>query len=179
MRKRADHVTRILGIDPGNRGFGFVVVEWPLRVTDWGVKATRTNQESATLQKISHLLKRYQPTALVLEDCAAQAVRRCQRIKLLTLAIEEFTKREGVKVRLISNERVKQAFKAFGAVTKHEMAQTVAKHLPDLASSLPRRRRPWMSEQYRMSIFDAAALVLTYFYDRPGRRKLISPKATA
>jgi len=32
----------------------------------------------------------------------------------------------------------------------------------DLAR-LPRLRKPWMSEDYRMSIFDAVALALTIF----------------
>jgi len=38
---------------------------------------------------------------------------------------------------------------------------------PELAPRLPRFRKPWMSEDYRMSIFDAVAFGLTsikYFY---------------
>ena len=33
----------------------------------------------------------------------------------------------------------------------------MANHFPELAPRLPRFRKPWMSEDYRMSIFDAIA----------------------
>jgi hypothetical protein len=42
----------------------------------------------------------------------------------------------------------------------------IAKRFPELALRLPRFRKPWMSEDYRMSIFDAAAFGLAYFRSR-------------
>ena len=39
-----------------------------------------------------------------------------------------------------------------------------SKRFPELAPRLPRSRKPWMSEDYRMSIFDAVALALTFFF---------------
>jgi hypothetical protein len=39
----------------------------------------------------------------------------------------------------------------------------IAKRFPELAPRLPRFRKPWMSEDYRMSIFDAVAMALTLF----------------
>jgi hypothetical protein len=36
---------------------------------------------------------------------------------------------------------------------------------PELAPRLSRFRKPWMSEDYRMSIFDAVALALTFFFN--------------
>lgn len=41
--------------------------------------------------------------------------------------------------------------------------QTVAEQFPELLSILPPRRRPWQSEDYRMTIFDAAAVGIAYF----------------
>ena len=47
---------------------------------------------------------------------------------------------------------------------KQEIAIAIAERFPELAPRLPRSRKPWMSEDYRMSIFDAVALALTFFF---------------
>jgi hypothetical protein len=44
------------------------------------------------------------------------------------------------------------------------MAQAVAARFPELAPRLPPQRKPWMSEDCRMAIFDAAAFVLALFW---------------
>jgi len=79
--------------------------------------------------------------------------------------------------------RVKKVFAVFRANTKHEIAHAVAQQLPELAPRLPRFRKPWMSEDYRMAIFDAAALALTYFHSQPFSRddvpKPLSLQSTA
>jgi hypothetical protein len=46
---------------------------------------------------------------------------------------------------------------------KHEIATAVAAHYPELSPCLPAKRKPWQSEKYGMSVFEAAALGLTYF----------------
>jgi hypothetical protein len=53
-----------------------------------------------------------------------------------------------------------QVFAYFGVKTKHELALTIAAALPPLQLRLPPRRKPWMSEDARQSLFDAAALAL-------------------
>ena len=40
----------------------------------------------------------------------------------------------------------------------------IVERLPELTPWRPPFRKPWMSESHRASIFDAAALALTYFY---------------
>ena len=46
---------------------------------------------------------------------------------------------------------------------KHQIATAVAAHYPELSLYLPAKRKPWQSEKYGMSVFEAAALGLTYF----------------
>jgi Holliday junction resolvasome RuvABC endonuclease subunit len=159
---------RVLAIDPTSRGFGFVIIESPTTLIDWGVKSIRKKEEAAILPKVSELIRHYQPEAIVVED--DKRLRRCLRIQSLLAAIGELAITSGLKCRRISLARVKKVFQAFGARKKYEIAQAVAKQLPDLAPRLPRYRKPWMSEDYRMAIFDAAALALTYFYSRPVRK---------
>jgi hypothetical protein len=46
---------------------------------------------------------------------------------------------------------------------KFEVASALAKQFPALVSRLPPKRRCWQSEDYRIGIFDAAAIGVAYF----------------
>jgi hypothetical protein len=62
---------------------------------------------------------------------------------------------------IILRQNVKQAFFPDGDGTKHGIAEIVAKRFPEeLGFRLPPKRRAWESEDSRMAIFDAVALVL-------------------
>jgi Holliday junction resolvasome RuvABC endonuclease subunit len=159
---------RVLAIDPTSQGFGFVVLESPTMVVDWGMPVIRLGHQEKTLARIMALIKQYGPNILAIEE--PKDSRRCARIQTLLEATSEIKVR-GLKIRRFPAKRVKKIFRAFGAQTKYEIAHTIALQLPELTSRLPRFRKPWMSEDRRTSIFDAAALALTYFHSRSIRTK--------
>jgi Holliday junction resolvasome RuvABC endonuclease subunit len=167
MKSTKLNVKRVLAIDPTSRGFGFVVLESPTMPVDWGVKAIRSHKEGKILEKVTELIKHYQADIVVLEDYKGS--RHGPRIQGLIDAICRLATAAGLKSHRIPNSRVKKVFRTFRATTKHEIAHAVAQQLPELAPRLPPYRKPWMSEDYRMAIFDAAALALTYFYSRQVR----------
>jgi hypothetical protein len=69
-----------------------------------------------------------------------------------------------MKVALFSQSQVRRAFLGDAVGTKHALANIIAERFPEeLGFLLPPKRRDWMSEDYRMPIFDAAALALAYF----------------
>jgi hypothetical protein len=104
----------------------------------------------------------YQPSVLVVEDYAAKGSRRCGRVRELIDEISKHAVTRNVKVRSFSRLKLKQAFVEADAKNKYEIAITIAKRFPELAPRLPRFRKPWMSEDYRMSIFDAVALGIRF-----------------
>jgi len=61
----------------------------------------------------------------------------------------------------------------FPASNKHQIATAIAERFPDLLSVLPPQRKSWQSEDYRMSVFDAAAIGIAFF-TREGRRAIHS-----
>ena len=62
-------------------------------------------------------------------------------------------------------------FFADGEGTKHALAEILAKRFPEeLATRLPPKRRPWTSEDYRMDILDAVALVLVFRQRKSARQ---------
>jgi hypothetical protein len=169
MKSNYANPKRVLAIDPTSRGFGYIVLESATTPVDWGGKTVRPKEKEKTLAKISKLIRHYQPEIIVLEDCKGS--RRCARVQSLLDAVCRLAVTEGLKSSCIPVLRVKEVFRTFRANNKHEIASAVAQQLPELAPWLPPLRKPWMSEDHRMAIFDAAALALTYFHSRPVRNR--------
>lgn len=162
---------RILAIDPVSRGFGFVVLEEPLRLIDWGVVQCRKKKRTAIgwsyiraecIQKIAKYIVRYQPTLIVFEDCGDESSRRCHNVEVFLGSILRLAKKKEVKIRSFSSAQIKQAFLRYGPTNKEDIARVIGNYFPELLP-LPKHRTIDMTENYRMSIFDAMALVLTCF----------------
>lgn len=154
----------VLAVYPFSRGFAFVLFEGPESPFDWGVKEVKgPNKNARTLAEIRHLLDRYRPEVLVIEDTSGKESRRTSRIRKLYRALAHLAQAEYVDLCRFSPANVKACFASVGASTKYEIAKAIATQIPAFAHRLPRLRRVWMSEDPRQSLFDAAALGLTYF----------------
>jgi hypothetical protein len=71
---------------------------------------------------------------------------------------------QSITIRSFSRSAVRDVFSRFGAFTKHQIATAIANQLSELALWVPAPRKCWMSEDYRMSIFNAVAFALTFFH---------------
>lgn len=161
---------RVLAIDPTQRGFGFILLEGPRIIVDWGVKSGRAAsilREQQLLAKFSDLLSQYQPDMVIVENMNVPECRRRDRARLLVATMENLAIWRSVAVRKIPLSNVKKTFRTFGARSKHEIACAISRQLPEIAPRLPRKRKPWTGEHYAMAAFNAGALALTYFYMRP------------
>jgi|SRR5579871_2041517 len=170
MSSEPRSVKRVLAIDPTSRGFGYVVLEGHNRPVDWGVRTLNTSETAGVVRQVLKIMKRNHVHTLVMEDTTAAGTRRCERIRQLLVDIQRQITKNGIKTRRIPMRKVKQVLFAFRAATKHQIAQEIARQLPELASRLPRQRKPWMVEDYWMAMFDAAAFALAYFYLRSVKR---------
>jgi Holliday junction resolvasome RuvABC endonuclease subunit len=155
---------RVVAIDPTTKGYGFAVMEGPERLIDWGVKGVKNNKNENYLEPIADLINQYQPDVLVVEDFAGRGSRRCKRVQELITRIIKLGSEKKVHIRNFSPLSVRKAFSDSGTFTKHQIATAIAQRLPELAPRLPPFRKCWMSEDYRMSIFDAVSFALTFFY---------------
>jgi hypothetical protein len=152
---------RILSIDPIVLGIGFVVIEGPDNLIDWGIKLARGEKHATCLRIIEALILRYRPNVIVVENCQAKGCSRGQRAKDLIEDIAALSKARRIKCRSVARLTVQKAFSKFNAFTKHQRAVELVERFPELTRHLPRARKSWMSEDMRMSIFDAAAFALT------------------
>ncbi len=153
---------RILAIDPASRGVGFSILEsHPIRLVDWGVLLCREKRYAGSTAKIAELVQDYAPTAIVIEDFKDKESQRSRGAKHLLQSIRMMAAKLEVSVVLVSNEKLRETFSNHGAATKEERAAVIAERFPELRPRLPRHREAWMSEDYRMSIFDAVAIGLS------------------
>src|SRR5262249_39424985 len=66
-------------------------------------------------------------------------------------------------VRFYTRRDIQNYFIQHGAKSKDGIARVIVGLLPEFAQHLPPRRKLWMSEDYRMGLFDAVALAIVYF----------------
>jgi hypothetical protein len=154
---------RILAINPTHRGFGFVVLEGPGLLVDSGIRDVRRAKNARSTEEVARLLKLYRPEVLTLEDSAARGSRRRGRVKQLIVQISQLAKHSRIAVRKVPRLKVRTAFLRLEASNKHQIARVIAAQFPELTSLLPPERKPWMSEDTRMAVFDAAAFALVGF----------------
>lgn len=154
----------LLAVYPFSRGFAFTYFEGPLAPVDWGIKEISSADKNArAIAALRLLVDRLQPDALIIQDCTGERVRRAQRIKRLHQLIRHFVTAEVIDVHAYSREQVRACFSRVGAQTRFEIAQALAGQIRAFGHRLPPVRKIWQSEDPRMSLFDAAALVMTHY----------------
>lgn len=154
----------IFAIHLQTRGFAYVLFDESRVPIDWGVYDARGADKNArSLVRINSLLELHTPDVLVLQDMSKRGTRRARRIQELNRRAAELADQRGVVVKTYSRAQVLEYFAELGAVTKHQIAEAIAKHIPALSLYVPPARKPWMSEHDRMGIFDAAALAWLFF----------------
>jgi hypothetical protein len=111
-------------------------------------------------QGFDRILNTYKPSALIVRGTSGMDAN--PRKRKIAAAIKRRTKQNSVEVISIGPASIRRYFDRYNAATKYQIAQSVATLLPELGWKLPRNRKPWETEHYRMSIFDAAALVVAH-----------------
>jgi hypothetical protein len=155
---------RILAIAPLSRGLGYAVMEGPDKIVACGNKAVLRDKNAKALAWVNRFIQFYQPDVLVLPNVTAADTRRATRIKTLHRKIVAWTGKQPLKVRLVSVTQVRMQLVGESKATKFAVARTLAEKFPtELGTRLPPKRRPWMSEDPRMDIFDAVGLAVAFW----------------
>ena len=164
MKEKDSKGIVVMGIFPRSDGVAFAVFRGPSTPQRWGVKVIRSDKNKQSLLKTAELVAEFRPDIVVIEDYAGEGSRRAKRIERLIDDISELAHRKKIKVHRYSRAMIRECFSEFDAFTKYEIAQAIANALPELRPQLPPKRKIWLPEDPRMGIFDAAALVFSFFY---------------
>jgi hypothetical protein len=153
----------VLALHPFARGVAFALFEGPMSPVDWGIRDARRGEKNArSLNNARRLIEQWQPDVLVMEDDASRPT-RAQRIKRLHHLIRNHAEGQTLELRLFTRADVKACFRTVGAVSRYEIAQAIASQFAGLADRLPPAPRTWASQHEPMTVFDAAALALTFY----------------
>lgn len=168
---------RVLSIDPTTKGFGFVVLDGPDRLIDWGSAFVRGDKHQGSLRRVTKMLDYHSPEVLVLEDEEGDGSRRCARVRKLLRATRTLAAKRKIAVGAIAPAAVKKMFAEVGATNKDHIAAEVAVRYPELAPWLPPPRRIYDAEHHRMGMFDAAAFGMTFFGQLGQSERPSTPKS--
>lgn len=163
MRPTNHHWPLTMAFHPTSRGFGWVAFEGPFAPYDWGTVSAKGDKNAVCLRALEKLLNRLQPETLVLEASGRRSSVRSARIDRLCQAATALAADRGADVAVYTRGDIQSCFRTVGARSRQEIAEAVVRHVDALRHRLPSKRRPWDPEDRRMSLFCAAALVLTHY----------------
>jgi len=170
---------RVLALDVRPRSFGYVVFEGPALLLDWGVQSFRNGRNAVRIPlatKIAALLEDFEPAVVVAkEPPTRKKVNRARTRKVLELVRHKASLR-GIRTRVFKRGAASNPFGGEERLTKHKIATVLADRFAELRPVLPPKRKPWESEDYRTSIFDAAALGVAYFDRQKSPTPIVPPE---
>lgn len=169
MRSSKENEKRVLAIDPSSKGLGFAVMEGPSRLVDWGVRVATENKNERWLKLIDNVMERYRPAVVLAEDCLAKGSRRSLRIRELIDETVRLSASKKIRAKVFSRRKVRAAFSKAERISKHRIAIALAERFPELTPHLPPPPKPWLTEHYRLQMFNAVSLGVTFFENRKKR----------
>ena len=150
---------KVFALDLHPLSFGYAMFEGPDELVDWGIKSFRHGANAVKIPlnvKLASLLDQHEPDVVVIK------APRTVALKSVARTIAAMARYRRISVRLISRTSVRAAFPDSNH-NKYQIATVIAARYPELSPRLGLRRKFWQAEKYSMSIFDAAALGITYF----------------
>jgi hypothetical protein len=130
------------------------------QLIDW--QTIEKNGEGDLLAILDRVLDGCAADILVLEDADATGCKRKPEMRVLLKRMATHARGRGFLVRLVSASDVALAWRSKGQRNKQSVAAALAEHFPELRHLVPPPRKNFMSEDARVHIFTAAALVLHY-----------------
>jgi hypothetical protein len=130
---------------------------------DWGLNIPRTDKSRRSLATLERLIRRFEPEAVIFEDCNQPRATPSARIRNLHKALIALAADRGLTVAIYKKGEVQACFAPVGARTRQEIAEAVGRHYEILAPLVPPARKAWEAEHWRMPLFNAAALAIRYY----------------
>ena len=152
----------VIAVQPYTRGFGFALFVAPLSPVDWGTKVIRSGDRDAlSVAAVEKLISLWHPEVLLLMDYGKAWP--APRIERLHEQIGFVAAKMGVPTRRYGRKQIQACFAGVGAVSRYQIAQAIASRISAFSDQLPPPRKPWDPEDPHMNMFDAIALVMTYY----------------
>lgn len=168
--------TRVLALDIRARRLGYVVLEGPESILDFGVRSVAPSSRAAdhpavAARKAVRLALYFRPDMVLVRGNGRRSRRNRVAARDAFAAICADLHALNVEVRIIREGRIVRHFRSSGCTDRYRMAELLASRHPVLAWHLPPKRKPWQSEQAIFMVFDAATLAAVHFDDEKAREE--------
>lgn len=164
MKTQIDKPKIVYAIYPNANGFGFVFMNGPRNLLDFGIVRINPICNFKLLEKIQDSISYFKPTVVILLDPDGKSSRTGKRTRKLLEKISAFAQSENLEVAHISRDQIRDVFENFGVITKFEIAQWLLTEFKELDTRRPKKRRLWTSEDRNQTLFDSLSLALTWYY---------------
>lgn len=153
-----------IALYPNAKGFGYAVIEHPVLFLDYGIATIRPISNHTILKRVIQMIEFYKPTNIIVPDYKGKYSSKSYRVKKLINTLVDYATDQEVMCYCYSREQIREVFNQFGAVSKYEIAMKIIDWFSELETRTPQYRKPWMSEDYYMGMFDAISLLITHRY---------------
>jgi hypothetical protein len=113
-------------------------------------------------KRLAGLIEQFHPSAVILRRLHYSEGRSGGQSEAMLHRVQKLLQSYRVPLRFVNAGAIKEYFAESG-FAKYAIATELATRFPELAPQLPPKRKSWQSEDYRMSIFGAAALAVAYW----------------
>lgn len=166
MKKRKIKHDIVFSMYPNANGFGFVYMDGPRKLIDYGVVRINPISNAKILNRLKKSFEYFKPDIVLVKNPEGKYARTGKRIEKLVDRIFKYGKTEKLNVEQLSRDQIRNVFDQFGAKTKFEISQVLVSEFEELKPRTPYKRKLWTSEDRNMAIFDAISLaVCWYFYN--------------
>ncbi|MEM7206500.1 MAG: hypothetical protein AAF434_01625 [Pseudomonadota bacterium] len=159
-----EHDVITLSIHFSAYGFGYAIFENVTKPIDWRLVRLKYPKKRMALDRVRELIEFYQPSFVLIDTPKSKRRPKSRQVKQLIKEIECLATTYNIPTLCFSPGDIERVFGAFGAHTKYERAKQIAQWLPSVSPRLPKARQWWIREDYRLGIFEAIALAITFYY---------------
>lgn len=156
--------TRTVAIYPYTRGFGYAVMESALDLTEMRLISPKQFNNSKLLHLMRKVLLIHGPATLVLEDCNSKYCRKGAQSKQLIRTIAAWAKKKGVHVKFYSREQIRDVFERWGAKSKYEIAEVLARNIESLKPIMFEKPKYPAREPNIEAVFSAVSMGVTHYF---------------
>jgi hypothetical protein len=153
---------RVLALEVRPKKYGFVVLEGPDVLLDWGIRSYR-NEQIVRSGRFDSLLQSYAPHCVVIRLRRHHSQKAAEAVRNAITEISDDMGRHSIKTRFISWTTIRRIFERRGCKNKHQIHSLLAEWFDEISWKLPARRRPWQSERPNTLLFDALATGVAFF----------------
>ena len=155
----------VMAIYPSSRGLGYVMCgDSPNDIIHYGVGTIKILSPTNYAKRLSKMIKRYRPKAVILKDYYDAGVVVSPRVRKVIETMEKEAYTNEIEVYRYSRKQIRKVFGQYTDNTnKYGISLILSTWYPELKRFLSPPRTFITPEGYYMPIYDAFALLYSHF----------------